>query len=252
MTDILAPANLGVLERFALSNVLVAFDYDGTLAPIVQLPDQARMRSVTHRLLRMVARRYPCIVISGRRREDLAVRLGDVPVLHLAGNHGLQPWAEQAHYTVLVRGWVRQLDSSLEQAEGVVIEDKMYSVSVHYRGAADKRRAARAIEKAARGLPGARTIGGKQVLNIVPHDAPGKGEALERARRMLLCDTALYVGDDDTDEDVFARGNPDRLLSVRVGPASQSRARYLLRRQRDIDRLLRQLLLLRPERAAAS
>lgn len=73
MTDILALRNQPVLERYASSNLLVAFDYDGTLAPIVSAPDRAHMRPQTRRLLKGVARRYPCVVISGRSRDDLYI-----------------------------------------------------------------------------------------------------------------------------------------------------------------------------------
>jgi trehalose 6-phosphate phosphatase len=129
-----------------------------------------------------------------------------------------------------------------------VIEDKMYSVSIHYRAARDRRRALRAIVTAIRDLSGCRRIGGKFVVNLLPSGAPSKGAALERARRLLVCDAALYVGDDDTDEEVFRSRASDRLLSVRVGPADRTHAPYLLKHQRQIDTLLRQLAALRPER----
>jgi trehalose 6-phosphate phosphatase len=125
----------------------------------------------------------------------------------------------------------------------------VYSISIHYRNARDKRKALRAIDRAMRGLRRARRLGGKLVVNIVPSGAPGKGVALERARRLLVCDTALYVGDDETDEDAFAAVRSGRLLSVKVGPIEKgSRALYLLTHQRHIDGLLRQLVAFRPHR----
>jgi trehalose 6-phosphate phosphatase len=246
MTDILSTRNQVVLARFALSNLLVAFDYDGTLAPIVSVPDRAHMRASTRRLLHSVATRYPCIVISGRSRADVTRRLRDIPVVHVSGNHGLEPWAEEPRYAKKVRVWMGHLDRHLAGVDGVVIEDKIYSISIHYRAAQDKRMAHRAIEEAVSGLRDIRRIGGKQVVNLVPLRAPGKGDALERARRLLVCDTALYVGDDDTDEDAFASGTARRLLSVRVGTAEHSRARFRLKDQSHIDHLLRSLLELRP------
>ena len=83
------------------------------------------------------------------------------------------------------------------------------------------------------------------VVNLLPEGAPTKGTALERARRLLVCDLALYVGDDETDEDVFGVSGPERLLSVRVGSAPQSRALYCLKHQGEIDGLLRRLVTLR-------
>jgi trehalose 6-phosphate phosphatase len=252
MTDILAKKNQRVLARYALSNLLVAFDYDGTLAPIVAVPERARMRPTTRRLLRRVAERYPCVVISGRARADLIPRLKGVPVVHISGNHGLEPWAEDVRYVVQVREWAERLRLRLGGCQGIVIEDKTYSLSIHFRAARHKRDALRGIEAAIADLRGARRIGGKLVVNLVPEGAPTKGVALERARRLLMCDAALYVGDDETDEEVFGAMRADRLLSVRVGATADSRASFRLKHQGQIDGLLRQLVALRPRRAIDS
>jgi trehalose 6-phosphate phosphatase len=247
--QILAKRHSHVLAQFAASDVVVALDYDGTLAPIVSTPRKARMRARTRQLLVAVAQRYPCVVISGRARDDVSSRVGSVPVWHVSGNHGLEPWGEEPSYATRVRAWVRHLQKTLALVDGVVVEDKTYSVTVHYRRATQKRRAIRAVAAAVRALRGARVIGGNEAVNVVPRGAPHKGEALERARRLLACEKAIYVGDDDTDEDAFAVARPDRLLSVRIGGARRSRARYRLKDQRQIDRFLRALLTLRPRRA---
>jgi trehalose 6-phosphate phosphatase len=210
------------------------------------------MRARTRQLLATVAERYPCVVISGRRRDDVASRVHSVPVWHVTGNHGVEPWGQDAGYPARVRGWVRELTLRLARYQGVIVEDKMYSVAVHYRRAKEKRRARRAVTAAVADLRGARIIGGNQAVNLVPRGAPHKGEALERARRLLVCDTAIYVGDDETDEDVFRASRPDRLLSIRIGNARQSRARYRLKDQREIDRFLQALLALRPLRHRAA
>jgi trehalose 6-phosphate phosphatase len=92
-------------------------------------------------------------------------------------------------------------------------------------------------------------MGGKQVLNILPPDAPHKGMALERARERFGCDTAIYVGDDETDEDVFQLDQPGRLLAVRVGSARSTAATFQLTNQREVDQLLRALVSYRTPRA---
>jgi trehalose 6-phosphate phosphatase len=65
--------------------------------------------------------------------------------------------------------------------------------------------------------------------------------ALERERDRLRCDTAIYVGDDQTDEDVFVLDQPGRLLGIRVGRGRGSAASYGIVDQRAIDRLLLRL-----------
>jgi DNA-binding MarR family transcriptional regulator len=91
------------------------------------------------------------------------------------------------------------------------------------------------------------------VVNVLPAGAPHKGTALERALARLGCDRAIYVGDDDTDEDAFALPRPGRLLAVRVGRRRGTAAAWFIRRQADIDRLLLELVALRaPGRAETS
>lgn len=245
MLHILAKRHIHRLAEFAWSNTVVGFDYDGTLAPIVHDPALARMRAKTRRLLGALARRYPCVVISGRAWEDLVKCVGSVPVWHLAGNHGLEPWAQDANYATQVREWVPRLEARLASHAGVTIEDKIYSVTIHYHRARNRRRALAVIGRAVRMIGGARVLGGNHAVSLVPRGAPHKGSALERARRLLVCDTAIYVGDDDTDEDVFGTRS-DRLLGIRIGRAPGSRAAFCLTRQEEIDDLLRALLAFRP------
>lgn len=234
----LSERSLPVLAGFASSNVLVAFDYDGTLAPIAPTPAAARMRPRTRRLLAQVARRYPCVVISGRPLEDLTRHLRRIPVWHVVGEHGFE-WAGQTRPpAAYVRDWVAQLRRRLPVRKGLIIEEKRNSVTVHYRHVRDKRRILRTLADAVRHLPDARAIDGAEALNLLPCGGPDKGFALQQARRAFACDTAIYVGDDDTDEDAFASAPPDRLLSVRVGMKRGSVARYRLRTQAEVDGLL--------------
>jgi trehalose 6-phosphate phosphatase len=87
-----------------------------------------------------------------------------------------------------------------------------------------------------------RLVGGKLVINFLVPDAPHKGVALERERSHLGCDTVIYVGDDETDEDVFQIDRPGQLLSIRVGRKRTSAAPYYIRNQTEIDRILRALV----------
>jgi trehalose 6-phosphate phosphatase len=245
MKDVLARAQEDELERLAWSNTLLAFDYDGTLAPIMDDPSRALMRRDTRLLLARVARLYPCIVISGRARRDAVRFVRGVPVFEVLGNHGIEPWDRRADFAARVRGWLPRLASDLRGVAGVVIEGKGLSVSIHYRAAPIKTLARERIRAAAARIEGARLIGGKCVLNLVPAGAPHKGTALEAARMRLGCDSALYVGDDETDEDVFRTHDPRVVVTVRVGRTARSRARFFVRSQRNVDALLARLVALR-------
>jgi trehalose 6-phosphate phosphatase len=244
VADILARRHLPVLATFASANVLLAFDYDGTLTPIVSRPERARIRVRTQRLLAEIARRYPCVVISGRGLDDLSVRLKDIPVWHVFGNFGHEPNGGSGP-PPQVSGWVRLLDKDLGAFPGVVIEAKQYSVTVHYRNVRDKKGLLQALARTVAPLKDARVLNSPQAVALLPRAGPDKGVALQQARRQFACDAAIYVGDDETDEDAFASDSPDRLLSVRVSAARGSKARYFLKSQRDIDRFLSALLALR-------
>ena len=246
MRHILAKRHVSELTAFATSNVLIAFDYDGTLAPISSIPERAPMRARTRRLLRAVSERYPCVVISGRARSDLARWLSGVPVWHLAGNHGLEPWAEDARYVARVNRWERQLAKQLERYQGVTIENKTYSITVHYRHAQPRRPALLAVQNAVGGLTGARLIRGKEAVSVLPRDSVGKGHALQRARRLLHCDFAIFVGDDETDEEAFTASPSGLVLGIRIGLRRRSRAQYHLTDQAEIDTFLDTLIKLRP------
>jgi trehalose 6-phosphate phosphatase len=252
MRHILSRANRGILRQFAWSQAVLAFDYDGTLAPLVPKPERAAMRESTRRLLSIVAEEYPCIVISGRSQGDVAQRLRGIGVRQVIGNHGLEPWPATSGMRDEVARWLPLLSGQLAGLRGVSIENKAFTLAVHYRRSRSKKAARDAIVTAARALGSVRLLGGEQVVNILPAGAPHKGIALERERARLACDTAIYVGDDETDEDVFALDQPGRLLAIRVGRDRASAAAYYIEDQRCIDDLLRVLIEARQDRGTIS
>jgi len=250
MKDILAARQRTILEPFAWSRTLLAFDFDGTLAPIVDRPEDAGMRPATRRLLTRAASLYPTIVISGRAYPDVERRVQGLGLRAVVGNHGLEPWKATPRIHRRVREWRPLFEAALRGERGVEIEDKTYSLAVHFRRSRTKKKVRGIVTATALGLQKARLIPGIEVVNIVPRDAPHKGMALERERARLSCDTAIYVGDDETDEDVFALDQPGRLLTIRVGRKPGSRADYYLDSQIAIDRLLRLLVRLRQDTGA--
>jgi trehalose 6-phosphate phosphatase len=252
LKDILARSQRRTLAQFAQSNVLLAFDYDETLAPIVKDPARAAMRRRTRRLLGRLARAYPCVVISGRSRREAMRMLDGVGVAQVVGNHGIEPHRPSREFRALVRRWRTLLNSRLEGLGGVTVEDKGLSLTVHFRRSRRKIHSREAVLCAVAGLPRARVFGGKDVVNVVPRRAPHKGIALEAERERLGCTKAIYVGDDETDEDVFSHGRRHRLLSIRVGAEGSSKASYSLRSQAQIDALLHELLALRERPTAAA
>lgn len=252
MKRMLAPRNRELLRNFLQANVLLAFDYDGTLAPIVTDPEQAHMRESTRNLLDHVARAYPCVVISGRARADVARRLGGAPVRDVVGNHGSEPFSDAHRLAAEVQRFRPVFEQRLSRFPGVQLEDKRFSIAVHYRLAKHKAQAREIVAATAAELGHVRLIGGKQIINVLPEGAPDKGRALEQQRVALGCDRALFVGDDETDEDVFARAEAGRVLSVRIGPRRASRASFYLRSQLEMDEFLMEVLAARSPSVTSS
>ena len=100
--------------------------------------------------------------------------------------------------------------------------------------------------RASAALDQVRIVTGIESLNLVPRGLPDKGSATLRACERFQCDKALFVGDDQTDEDAFS-ADPARILGVRIGRSERSGASYCLRNQLEIDLLLGRLVELHGE-----
>jgi trehalose 6-phosphate phosphatase len=172
--------------------------------------------------------------------------MNGAPVRYIVGNHGLEPGPHMSAFEAEMAEVRPRLERALLEHRGVDVEDKRFSLAVHYRRSRRKRDARQAIHEAIEKLPHRlRIIPGKLVVNVLPERAPHKGDALLHLRSEAGADTAIYVGDDATDEDVFELDQPGRLLSIRVGNSRTSAAAYCIAGQRDVDTLLRRLARLR-------
>lgn len=244
MVNIKSATGSAILRAIAASRPLLAFDFDGTLAPIVADRQRAYMRPSTTSLLAELARRFPCAIISGRAHEDIAARVTPVAPRFIIGGHGADTGRRQAQRFDAFRLAHHIFEEALASVRGVDIEDKQTSLAIHYRHARNRAQARAQITTAATRLPfEVRLVPGKLVINVVAAHAPDKGAALLRLRKKSGVSTALYVGDDITDEDVFRIDQPGRLFSVRIGAHRHSAARYYLPSQSAINWLLRELLL---------
>lgn len=241
MKYFLSRRSRSVLTTLTHQRPLLAFDFDGTLSPIVADPGAAAVSGRTRKLLRRLVARFPCVVISGRKRAGVLRRLGKLKFASVIGNHGAETAQRSKASPRRVQDWKRELEIQLREVPGLWMEDKGLSLSIHYRRSLHKSRARRQIFAAAKILKDVRVFGGKDIVNVVPRDAPHKGEALAVERDKRGCNWVLYVGDDENDEDAFSlNGN---VVSVRIGRKRSSHAEYYLRNQSEIDNLLELLIL---------
>lgn len=254
MQHLFTPEGEADLVAVVAQHPLLAFDFDGTLAPIVARPSNARVPIATLRRLQRLAARLPLAVISGRKVSDLRRRLGFEPV-QVVGNHGAEglrrdalPEWQAALDGLRVR--LRDAAGALQRC-GVSVEDKGASLALHYRLAPERDAAIALINGLLRPLDShLHVFGGKMVTNVVAAAADDKAAAVRQLARRAKTHAVLYLGDDVNDESVFAAGEP-LWLTVRVGADHcESAARYFISGPREVPRLLdRILMLLTPDSA---
>jgi trehalose 6-phosphate phosphatase len=201
----------------------VLLDVDGTLAPIVERPEDAAVPEATRDILRDLAGRYAIVAcISGRTEEDAREVVG-VEELVYVGEHGMGLDRRAAE-------WADELDL-LVDGSGWEPERKQYSAAFHFRGAPDEAVAVaslRRVERRAVEL-GLRPRWGRKVLEVLPPVAANKGTAVRALLAGRGLGRALYAGDDATDLEAF-RGLDGLDLAVRVavvsdeGPSSLGQA----------------------------
>lgn len=234
---LLEPEGLQALDAALGRNPLLAFDFDGTLAPLVDHPEDSRVPPALEPRLARLATLADVAVISGRALADLQQRVTFRP-RYLVGNHGAEGGAVElsqaavlASETELLLGALRArlaTQQALFARVGVEVEDKGRSMALHYRRAPDPVPARAAIAQALAGHdPRLEVYGGKDVVNIVVAAAPDKGRALLGLVDRGGYGSAMFVGDDLNDESVFSRALPD-WVTVRVGIEAQSEARWRL------------------------
>jgi len=247
MTYLFSPAGQAALRDFITHSTLIAFDLDGTLAPIVADPADITIEDELRRALIQLDSLAPVAIITGRSRADALPHLGFTPRC-LVGNHGAEGLPGEGSaghdYVRLCLGWKDQLCLLLpDMAEqGISLEEKGETMALHYRHAPDRGKAQECIATAIAGLqPPPRVVSGIFVENLAPLDAPHKGTALESLMGQQGCGRAIFVGDDITDEDVFRLANP-AILGIRVGREGESRAGYYLHGQHEMGRLLQEMI----------
>ncbi len=250
------------IEKLLDSNkhVLLAFDYDGTLTPIVKKPELAKLSPSMKNLLRDISLNpfFSLAVISGRPLKEIEKMVGLKKVIY-AGNHGLEikgpevnfvdPTAQKAQ--PLMKNLYKLLSGKLRSVKGALVENKGLSLSVHFRLVKDKKdlqKLDKLFYNIISPLERRRKIKvtfGKKVYEIRPPVAWDKGKCLSR----LLIEESrkgespfpVVFGDDRTDEDMF-RVIRKKGVSVFIGPPGRSSsARYYINNVSELKEILKRI-----------
>jgi trehalose-phosphatase len=240
MTDFRDHWDLISLRLAAASRVCVLSDFDGTLVPIVDRPDQVRLPSVVRRLLESISRngRGEAGIVSGRALDDLLSRVSVAGIWYV-GNHGFEmrtPGGSETRffdggdieYVNLVRD---ELAAETNGVPGVLLEHKGPVIAVHFRQVAMPRVAEveraffRVMERHRQRLM---VANGDRVFEARIRGVRNKGTAVRLIRRELPPGSlVVYFGDDVTDADAF-RELQGIGVGVEVGSSDSAFAHYTL------------------------
>jgi trehalose 6-phosphate phosphatase len=233
--------NLDGIEHRITSAVHIGLflDFDGTLSRIVPVPQDAALEPGIRSKLESLAARpdFTIAVVSGRALADVRARVGLGKLIYI-GNHGLEIESESIRFREPqaealrreLRSLALQLKLALCDTDGLELEDKGLTLSIHFRRVAeDLRDWVRNVTCST--VTRSRSFQcreGKMVLEVFPRIDWNKGRAVKWIAREVLpfSATRVYIGDDVTDEDAFVAISEG--ITIRVGDLSDTAAQYSL------------------------
>lgn len=235
------PSALEYFEQIASTangkKMIIFLDYDGTLSPIVNNPDQAFMSDAMRSAVREVANCFPTTIVSGRSRDKVFefVKLNN---LYYAGSHGMDistpsgslKYENHKHqsrainekgdevvnfcpaqeFLPKIKEIKKVLQEMITNIKGAMVEDNKFCISVHFRCVNEKDVGTlkNMVESVMESYENFRISEGKKVMEIRPTINWDKGHALQYLLETHKFDNSsdvlpIYMGDDKTDEDAF-------------------------------------------------
>lgn len=233
--------------------IYVLTDYDGTLTPIVKFPDRAILNENVRDLLGALVKdkRFKLAIISGRALKEI-INLVGVKGAYYIGNHGLEmmgpslsfvhPFAEKL--SPIISNICMNLKNELKNIDGVMVEDKGMTASIHYRMVRKYKikKIKNIVKSIVKSHKDFEIRYGKMVIEIRPKVSWDKGDAALWLIKNLGEDgIPVYIGDDKTDEDAFKKIECGLTIIV-SNRRRESNARYYLKSTEDVHKFLYRLL----------
>lgn len=227
--------------------LLLLFDFDGTLAPIVVKPGMAKMNADWHARLARLQRQSNITIgiVTGRTMSSIRARV-KIPGIIYAAVHGCEIARGRRLLHAVgkenqkpLKQLARELRVALRGIKGAQVEYKDFSLAVHYRRATPAsrltiKRRTRAVVAPWLAAYSWQLTPGKMFLEVCPK-LWHKGYSVNWIWKHLAQDALpCYIGDDTTDEDAF-RAIKSRGVTIRIGKKKNSAAQYYVR---NIDELI--------------
>ncbi|MFT4147634.1 MAG: trehalose-phosphatase [Micrococcaceae bacterium] len=241
------------LQQFAQQQkILIALDFDGTLAPFVARPEDARMSNTASSTLQQLSELSDTFValVSGRNLESLQEVASPEQKYYLVGSHGAEmnftgaSAALSPEQRELLDNATTDLQHTTRQFPGSHVEHKPSASVFHFRDVNESHE--ESIEKIMQDFqekyPDIHMMAGNKVFEFAVLDT-NKGEALKALRNEIKPDSILFAGDDVTDENGFKVLNSHD-IAVKVG-SGETTANYRVANTDAVTQLLQSLLELR-------
>ena len=242
----------GIARRLEQQRLVLFIDYDGTLTPIVPNPKNALLSGDVQTLIGRLQAFMPVVLVSGRSLEDLKTRVGVEGVIY-AGSHGFDIAGPRGlrHQVALdlvplLHDTALELRQATAHLSGVLVEEKKFSIAVHYRTVAHAEvgQVLAAIDAVVARHPRLEKRYGKKVIEVRPAVDWDKGAAvrwvigtLDGAGAIL----PIYIGDDLTDEDAFGALGEEGLTIAVMAAGRPTIARYTLRNVHEVKTFLQRV-----------
>lgn len=246
-----------VREKLRGRKMAVFLDYDGTLTPIVNRPQDAQLSVQMKSIIERLSAVCQVAVISGRDRQDVSSMVASDELIYagshgfdISGPHGLNYQVEEANEALpFLNEAERVLTEEASAHEGVWVERKKFAIAIHMRQAKSQESLnamSEVVDQLVKRHPCLRRTEGKMIIELRPNIDWHKGRALAWLEDVLDLDKekalSIYVGDDVTDEDAFAEVRDHGfgvLVSEDVRP---TQATYWLKSVKEVERFLELVL----------
>lgn len=232
---------------------LLLLDYDGTLTPIVSQPDKAKLKAAHKKTLQQLIKdqRFMLAIVTGRTLKKIKTLLGLSNITYIC-NHGfeikyknklfIQPQAKKSQ--AILKKIKALLAKELKPYQGFLLEDKKYTLSIHYRQvkpSQTKNFKKTVLKTVTPFLKQIRMTTGKKVFELRPPIKWDKGQAvLWLMARLKDKFTPVYIGDDTTDEDAF-KALKNKGLTFHVGQG-KTLAKQKLKNTTEVYSFLKNML----------